>query len=403
MLRVVQVLALAQVLGVPFLRRTVGAGQGIAIPLGEFLPLTMPVPLLLVALAWLPQPRRWLGDRWLPLALLLASVNIVGEKYLTLVWLVPPSMREMNSLLLLARLWFLLHVITLLVAWQYPLRWSLLAALGLSLADGVLSWPLIPLGSPLHSLFLLLFITRTATVTLVALGVGWLVQRQREQQQALEAANLKLAHYALTAERLAVSQERNRLARELHDTLAHSLSALIVQLEAVGAVWDTQPATARRLVERALALAREGLSEARRSLQALRAHPLEEVGLVVAVSNLARATAARANLALDLVMPTEVSGLTPDQEDCLYRVAQEALTNVERHARATAIRVALAQADGALTLTIADNGQGFAGDAVEAGRFGVQGMRERAAALGGALAVDSPAGGGTTVQLTLAR
>ncbi len=401
MLRVVQILVLAQVIGIPLLRRTVGAGQGIEIPLEPFLLVTMPIPLLLLALSWLPAARRRLGDLFLSVILLLASVNMVGEKYLTLVWLVSPTVRELNSLLLLGRLWFLLHTITLLVAWQYPLRWTLLTPLVLSLADGLLSWPLVATNSPLHPLFVLLFITRTATVTVVAVGVGWLVQRQREQQQALAAANLKLAHYALTTERLAVSQERNRLARELHDTLAHSLSALIVQLQAVEAVGETNPRAALGMIERVLALARDGLAEARRSLQALRAHPVEEVGLVVAVSNLARATAARAHLSLDLAVPTEWDRLASETEDCLYRVAQEALANVERHAQATRVRVALARANGHVTLTVADNGRGFTPDEVADGRYGLQGMQERAAALGGVLEVDSGPEHGTTVRLAL--
>ncbi|MCW5852955.1 MAG: sensor histidine kinase [Anaerolineae bacterium] len=402
-LRVVQILTLAQVIGIPLLRRTVGAGQGIDVPLGQFLVVTMPIPLLLLALTWLPSLRERLGGELLPAVLVLASVNVVLEKYLTLTWLVAPALRELNGLLLLVRLWLLLHAITLLVAWQYSLRWTLLAALSLSLADGLLSWPFIPTSSPLHPLFLLLFIARTTSVTVVALGVGWLVQQQREQQQALAAANLKLTHYAFTAERLAVSQERNRLARELHDTLAHSLSALIVQLEAVEAICETNPQTAYGMVERALSLARTGLTEARRSLQALRANPLEEVGLAVAVSNLARATAARANLALDLHVPGDGGGLALEQEDCVYRVAQEALTNVERHAQATAVRVILAQDNGRLILTIADNGQGFAVSEARNGHFGLQGMRERAAVIGGALEVDSRPEGGTMVRLVLDR
>lgn len=401
LLRVVQILTLAQVIGIPLLRRTVGAVQGIDVPLEKFLLVTMPVPLLLLALTWLPSLRQWLNGALLPTVLVLGSVNMVLEKYLTLTWLVAPAMRELNGLLLLVRLWLLFHAITLLVAWQYSLRWTLLTALSLSLADGILSWPFIPTDSPLHPLFLLLFIARTASVTLIALGVGWLVQQQRGQQQALTAANLKLAHYAFTAERLAVSQERNRLARELHDTLAHSLSALILQLEAVEAVCETNPQAAFGMIERALSVARAGLSEARRSLQALRASPLEEVGLVVAVSNLARATAARADLSLDLVVPKEWERLVSEKEDCLYRVAQEALANVERHAQASAVRVTLARANGRLILTVADNGRGFAANEVADGRFGLQGMQERAAALGGMLEVDSGPERGTTVRLAL--
>src|SRR5262249_38492075 len=149
-----------------------------------------------------------------------------------------PPQRALEDLLLLVRLWFIFHMLTVLVAWQYGPRWGVLAALALALADGLLSRPFVPASDPLFRLFVFLQGARAAAVAVVALGVGWLLQRQRAQRQALALANRKLAHFAATAERLAVTQERNRLARELHDTLAHSLSAVAVQLEAVHALWE---------------------------------------------------------------------------------------------------------------------------------------------------------------------
>jgi signal transduction histidine kinase len=227
-----------------------------------------------------------------------------------------------------------------------------------------------------------------------------LVNRQRIQRQALAEANLKLTTYAATAERLAVSQERIRLAQELHDTLAHSLSAVTVQLEAAEAIWDMDAAKARTMVDGALGNTRSGLTEARRALQALRAGPLEEVGLRVAVGNLARSMAARSNLELELTLPDQLPRLTQAEEHCLYRVAQEALSNVARHARATQVRVALQLTRGHLTLTIADDGRGFDVATVNGGHYGLKGLRERAELVGASLDIVSAQPHGTTLTLS---
>jgi signal transduction histidine kinase len=238
-------------------------------------------------------------------------------------------------------------------------------------------------------------------VTMVALALAWAIQRQRLQRAALAEANRKLAHYATTIEQLAITQERNRLAREMHDTLAHSLSAASVQLEAVGALWDADGKAARAMLEQVQQVTRNGLTEARRALQALRASPLDDVGLAIAVSNLARSAAARAGLALDLNVPGQLDTLLPDVEQCVFRVAQEALTNVARHAEAKSLRVSLTQADGQLSLAVGDDGRGFDTAAIPETRFGLSGLRERAEMIGGTLVVESVPTRGTTVRLTV--
>jgi signal transduction histidine kinase len=248
---------------------------------------------------------------------------------------------------------------------------------------------------------ILLFAGRTFAVTAIALGVGWLMQRQRAQQRALAAANQQLAHYAATTEQLAVSQERNRLARELHDTLAHSLSGVTVQLEAVQALWEVDPTGARTMLDQALRSTRSGLSEARRALHALRAQPLEDVGLALAVRTLAESVATRAGLTLAVTVPKQLDQLAPDVEQCVYRVAQEALTNVARHAEARALQVVLACENGCLLLTIADDGRGFDPSSVNGAHFGLQGLRERAELIGGRLEVESRPQQGTTVRLAI--
>jgi signal transduction histidine kinase len=293
-------------------------------------------------------------------------------------------------------------VVTLLVAWQYLWRAAVASALVLCAADFALSLPFNRPGGMLYPLFLVISLARVGTVTLVAMAIGWLIERQREQKAALAAANQKLAAYAATTEQLAISRERNRLARELHDTLAHSLAAVTVQLEGVLALWEHNAEAARAMLASALQNARTGLIEARRALKALRASPLEENGLVVALGNLARSAAARANLQLNLESPPEGLSLRADQEQFLYRVAQEAISNVVRHAHATELRVTLERNNGQLALTIADNGQGFEqATADSSGHFGLKGMHERVEMAGGWLTVESARQRGTTVRAAI--
>jgi signal transduction histidine kinase len=223
---------------------------------------------------------------------------------------------------------------------------------------------------------------------------------QRQQRLALHAANGKLARYASTIEQLATSRERNRLARELHDTLAHTLSVLAVQLEGASALLATNPETAQRMIVQSAALTRNGLTEARRAIHTLRAMPLDDLGLVLALQGLAEATAERTEASLSLELDPNVSVANPDTEQALYRIAEEALTNIARHAAATRITVRLSRTDtGELSLVLADNGCGFEASTAPAGHYGLRGIQERVEMLGGTLSIVSRPGTGTTIEV----
>ena len=131
------------------------------------------------------------------------------------------------------------------------------------------------------------------------------------------------------------------MARELHDTLAHSLSGVIVQLEAAEALWDVNLAGARKMVEHVHQSARSGLTEVRRALNSLRASPLDDLGLALALSDLAESVAARTDLRLDLEVADHIENIPPEVEQCIYRVAQEVLANVARHSHASAVTIDL--------------------------------------------------------------
>lgn len=232
--------------------------------------------------------------------------------------------------------------------------------------------------------------------------IAVIMQRQREQRQSLIEANRQLCHYATTLEQLAVTQERNRMSRELHDTLAHTLSGLAVQLEAVRSLWQSAPERSYAMLEDSLLATRSGLTESRKAIQALRASPLEDLGLTLALRNLAESAASRSGAILNFELPVNLEKLAPDVEQCLFRVAQESLENVVRHAEARHITVQLVCEQPRLILSISDDGQGFNPAQVDAHKnFGLKGLRERVAMFAGELQIHSLPGQGTIIRLIL--
>ena len=201
-------------------------------------------------------------------------------------------------------------------------------------------------------------------------------------------------------------EERNRLAREIHDTLAQNFAAISLQLETADALLPTRPAEALERVDTALELAREGLREARRSVQGLRAAHLEGRTLPEALHDLATRFAHHTGIETCVDVDGEsLPDLSAEAEAALYRIAQEALTNVGKHSCARSARIKLETDGSTLRLRVLDDGRGFDLDSERVeDRFGLLGMRERARLLGGDLSVQSAEGEGTqlTVSLPLA-
>jgi len=372
-------------------------------------PRTLRYPLLGIAwsvfllgyLSW-PWLRERLGRAYLPLALTAASAGPIVEYALTLGLRLAAGVTGADVIADVWQLILVLFVPLILIAWQYNLRSVIAFCIGTTMLDWILLVCLaIIWRSRLGTAASLVFV-RSLLFALVGYVVTRLMKEQRSQREALARANAKLARYAAALEQLATSRERNRLARELHDTLAHTLSAVAVQLEATSALWDDDPPTARAMLEQSLAATREGLSEARRAIHALRAAPLQDLGLALAIRTLAQSVAARAGLALDLHAPERIDDLEPEIEQAMYRIANETLTNVTRHAGARRLTVRLDQTDSQLTLTISDDGCGFdAASPPHDDQYGLQGMRERAEMIGGTLEIESQPGEGTTVRLTV--
>ncbi len=351
---------------------------------------------LLFLMAYLSSP--WLMrhlKRWfLPIALFVASVGPIIVLRLLLEFDLPESNRELGAWQMIPMLFLPL----ILVAWQYNFGMVVLFSISTALFHLALTPP--SLGEELS--ILPVIVLRTFSFMLVGYIVVRVLTTQREQRQALSDANSKLAYYATTLEQLAISRERNRLARELHDTLAHTLSGLAVQLEAVSALWEVEPIEARSMLDRSAHSTREGLAETRRALRDLRASPLADLGLSLAIRELAESVALRASLQLEVSMPEWLGKLTPAVEQCIYRVAQEAIANVSYHAQANKLKVSLTQTDQWVTLAIEDDGCGFEWSEVDpAQHFGLKGLRERAEMIGGSLEVNSILQQGTTVCLRI--
>ena len=203
--------------------------------------------------------------------------------------------------------------------------------------------------------------------------------------------------------RLGAVEERNRLAREIHDTLAQNLTATGLQIESAEALLeaDADPERVRASLERALSLTRSNLEEARRSVLDLRAAPLEDRSLPEALRDLIDRWESETGVSARFRSVNGSRPLPPGVEAALYRVCGEALANVARHANARRVTVRLVSTPGSVGLLVEDDGRGFDPSRVPEDRHGILGMRERVAVLGGVLRVESSPGGGTRVEATL--
>lgn len=207
--------------------------------------------------------------------------------------------------------------------------------------------------------------------------------RIRRLNKQLGQANDRLRDYAFELERMTEVRERNRLAREIHDTLGHTLTGIIMGSDAGLALFDTAPEEAKKRIQVVAQSARDGLNDVRRSIKALRPDALESTSLAEAletmISNFKAATSA------EVIYDQQAGPLVfaQDEEDTLYRVVQESMTNAVRHGHATEIHIRVTRRDQLLTIDVRDNGLG-GGEEVQEG-FGLRHMRERLELLGGSL------------------
>ena len=260
----------------------------------------------------------------------------------------------------------------------------------------------IQFGLPEAISFIILY---SAALVFVAVFVIMVQQANEARQnserllQELQAAHQELQSYAGQAEELAIANERTRLARDLHDSVAQTLYGLTLQAEAASRKLAAGQDEAVQAHLRAIREdARQTLQETRLLIFELRPPILEELGLAAALKARIDAVEARGGTAVQLDLQ-ELPSLDPALEMGLYRIAQEALNNAAKHAEATEIDVRLAQNGESVILAIADNGCGFDPAAVPNGRVGLQGMAERVAQMKGDLQIKSTPCQGTEIHV----
>jgi two-component system, NarL family, sensor histidine kinase YdfH len=226
-----------------------------------------------------------------------------------------------------------------------------------------------------------------------------LAERQKavDLAETLESANAKLAAYAAQNELLTLQNERQRMARELHDTLAQGVAGLVLQLEAVKThLKQGRAERASAIVEQSLTNARSTLSESRAAIDDLRA--LLPTDLSEAFRGRVERFTQATSIPCELEISMEEEEFAMDVKGHLLRVLSEGLTNVARHAQATQVSVKLFAQDDQIRLEVRDNGKGFVAESeMNAGHYGLLGMRERARLLNGSLNIESNIKGGTNV------
>lgn len=303
--------------------------------------------------------------------------------------------------------------------WLLLLVWLLGDAVGIwrqthAIAAGVVIYLAVGIGALLAAAgwqVTLDWLAATLPTAVFVMVVTFLYRRQvnaREEAQELvtelAAANRQISAYAQEVEQLTLAQERQRMARELHDTLAQGVAGMILQLEAANAhLAAGRPGRAQEIVQESMGRARTTLAEARAAIDDLRSWETPRpFGRRLAA--LCRDWQAETGIACDYQIETETiaASLTAGQQEHIERIVSEALTNVARHAQAASVSLHLHQTDSQLHLTISDNGQGFDPDAVpDQGHYGLRGLRERARLLDGAVTIEAAPGQGTTIRVDL--
>ncbi|MEH1966362.1 sensor histidine kinase [Nostoc sp.] len=229
------------------------------------------------------------------------------------------------------------------------------------------------------------------------------VLSERQSREKLALANEKLRQYAMQIENQATLEERNRIAREIHDSLGHSLTALNLQLETALKLWQSNPGKAETFLATAKELGSKALKDVRQSVSTMRSNPLQEQSLERAIASLSE-NFHRSNGILPIYKINLEYSLPPEINTAIYRITQESLTNISKYAYATEVKLELTTTRGNLRLIIQDNGRGFDLGQNTTG-FGLHSMRDRTLALGGEFNISSTLGSGCkiTVDIPLTR
>lgn len=378
----------------------------------ELMTLISPLGLLVIStvLALAIEPRPMATVVTILVIATIAAVWIYGDRWVRLSRTMPGEIVFFAGLLVLSALlvwqsgWFTVFIIIVYghVFEAFPVRWALvasLAAASIHSAGFFRHWPTTPIQFLQYALLTLVIASLASAFSLLGAASARLARERKTMIAKLVEANEENA--ALQAELMAqakqagVIAERQRMAREIHDTLAQGLTGIITQLEAAeSGEW-------RRHVTTATWLARQSLAEARRSVHAVRPEALDKAQLPEAVQNVARQWSRVNQVSAEVHITGEATKLPADVEVALLRIAQEGLANVAKHAQASRVGLTLSYMSDVVTLDVRDDGCGFEATADRGDGFGLTGMRQRAENVGGMLVIETEPGGGTAISASV--
>jgi signal transduction histidine kinase len=233
---------------------------------------------------------------------------------------------------------------------------------------------------------------------ITAITTGQLASALRRRAEQAQSREQELRRLYEQAQELAALQERQRLARELHDSVSQVLYGIGLGAQTAREALESEPEQAAASLEYVIGLAEAGLAEMRALIFELRPESLETEGLVAALTKQVTVLRARYKLNVEADLH-DVPGLSLETQHTLYRVAQEALHNIVKHARASTVVLRLTREKREVTLEIGDNGRGFDPTMAFPGHLGLHSMRERIAKAGGTFAVESAPGQGTCIRV----
>ena len=242
---------------------------------------------------------------------------------------------------------------------------------------------------------------------LLALWMRTIMRESTQRKLLIEQLEATQAELANAERQAGIMQERQRLAQEIHDTLAQGFTSIVMQLEAGEQALPAEAAEAQAYIQRAREMARLSLVEARRLVQALRPSPLEGASLPDALKRVTERWGRETGVKIEFTVTGSPYELHPDAEVTLFRATQEALANVRKHAQADSVNITLSYMDDQLILDVQDDGIGFdeertvgAPPRFESG-YGLPAMRQRVAQFGGEVILESTPGGGTTLAVQI--
>ena len=375
-----------------------------------FSPLSLLCAIAFIALGlWQPNGKYWVNISYIALGFLL--IGLMGMTSSTIVGLFPPFLLIMvirgclnfklpGSIVvaLISLIWFL---ISLSLAVQNSFNRLNIQQIPAIVTPGVepeIIYQLYTNEEQLEALILNMATNITVMFCLITLFVFLLVNAlmsQYRSRQELALVNDRLREYALLIEDRAMLQERNRIAREIHDSLGHSLTAQNIQLANAKMYLRSNLDRTEKFIAEAKKLGSHALQEVRHSVATLRSDPLQGKLLSVAIAELVIDLEYRTEITFDYQSDTTYR-FSPEITTTVYRIVQEALTNMIKHSQATKVQISLKLIANQLEVKVKDNGKGFEIQENTTG-FGIQGMRERTQALGGKFSLVSMPGNGCQI------